>query len=318
MKHAVITGAGGFIGSVLARQILLNGLGNHPIGRLTLVDLHIAGALWACDPRVQIITGSIADRSVQDACTSADVDVVFHLASLPGGAAEKDYELGRRINLDATLGLIEALGRHGSPRRLVYASSIAVYGELPGGTLCEGEAVLRPALTYGTHKLTGELLLTDATRRGRVLGCSLRLPGVVARPGDGAGLLSSFMSQLFWCLAEGQQVTLPVSPHGKAWWISAQACAENLRHAAALTPEALLARNAFQMPALHLSCEEIVQALADRFGGDRFGLARYQPDPAVDRLFARYPALSTPFADEAGFAHDGDAARLVRHALQEA
>jgi integrase len=67
----------------------------------------------------------------------------------------------------------------------------------------------------------------------------LRLPGVVARPGDRAGLISAFMSRLFWKLAAGEPIELPVSADGTAWWISVGACVDNLLHAAAIRPVAL-------------------------------------------------------------------------------
>lgn len=129
--------------------------------------------------------------------------------------------------------------------------------------------------------------------------------------------MSAFMSQIFWRLAAGEPLTVPVSRHGKTWWISAQACAANLRHAAVLSQDALRARDAYQMPALHLSCDQVAQAVADRFS-IQHGLVDYQPVELVDKLFARYPALSTPFADGAGFVHDGDVHRLVKHALEAA
>jgi nucleoside-diphosphate-sugar epimerase len=313
MTHVTVTGAAGFIGRRLVQRLLREGLHGKPVTRLTAVDLAL-DELPRDDPRLVPLPGSVADTPVQRAIGAEPVDVLFHLASLPGGAAERDPALGRRVNLDATLALLDALDRPSRPPRVVYASSIAVYGgSLPA---CVDEATLpSPALSYGAHKLACEILLADASRRGGVDGCALRLPGVVARPGDGAGLISAFMSQLFWKLAAGQPIALPVTREGTAWWISAEACVANLVHAAELPAAALKARRTFQMPALQLSLGEVIDALCRRHGADHAGLVSHDPQPMVQRLFASYPPLRTPAADAAGFRHDGSADALVENAF---
>ena len=313
MTHVLVTGAQGFIGHVLVRRLLDHGLGGQPVQRLTLMDLTFNGP--HPDPRVHQVPGSVADAAVRhQALRGEPLDAVFHLASVPGGAAERDYALGRSVNLDATLALLEALRDQPRPPRFVYASSVAVYGQdLPAQM--DESTLPAPALSYGAHKLMCEVLVADATRRGWVQGCSLRLPGVVARPGDGAGLMSAFMSQIFWKLAAGQPVTVPVSLTGQAWWISAPTCAGNLLHAATLDPTRLAAHRTCLMPVLHLSVGEVVAALATRFGADRHGLVTSEPNPLIERLFASYPPLHTPQARTLGFKDDGSVEQLVTKAL---
>jgi hypothetical protein len=162
--------------------------------------------------------------------------------------------------------------------------------------------------------------VADAVRRGGLRGCSLRLPGVVARPGEGAGLMSAFMSQLFWRLRDGEAIELPVRIEGSAWWISVQRCAANLRAAASadLGPtDPLGARRVALMPALWLSMQAVVDALARRFGPERAALVSSRPQERVDRLFAQYPPLATPLAEALGLRHDGSADGLVRAVLGE-
>ena len=316
MTHVVVTGANGFVGQVLTRQLLLNGLDGQAVSHLTLVDL--AFDEQHPDTRVRQVAGSIADAAVRANAYAMPVDVVFHLASVPGGAAEKNYALGRSINLDATVGLLEDLRGQadlaGAAPRFVFASTVAVYGEsLPA--VVDETTLPAPALSYGAHKLACEYLVADATRKSWVQGCSLRLPGVVARPGTGEGLMSAFMSQLFWKLAAGEPITVPVSPSGIAWWISADACIGNLLKAAQLEPGSLNAQRSYQMPALHLTMAQVFDALADRFGPDRRALVSYAPDPLIERLFAQYPPLHTPAAERLGFRHDGSVAQLVEAAM---
>lgn len=308
MTRVVVTGAAGFIGARLVSRLLRDGVAGRPVSRLSAVDLNLE-ALPA-DERLQRVVGSVADEALVSAVCAQRPDVVFHLASVPGGAAENNPRLSRAVNLDATVRWLEALTDLGTCPRFVYASSIAVHGEHLPNPMHE-DVPPRPSLTYGTHKLACELLLADATRRGDVLGCALRLPGIVARPGSGEGLMSAFMSQLFWCLRDGRSLTVPVTASGTAWWLSVDACVGNLLHAARLEDDVLRTGIPFQMPAQHLSIQAVVEALERRFGRERLRLVSYAPVERVQRLFASYPPLQTPRALAAGFRHDGDIDQLV-------
>lgn len=311
--RVLVTGAAGFIGRVLVARLLADGLSGRRVDRIVAADVVVDGL--GADARVRPVPGSIADAGVLEQALAESVEVVFHLASVPGGTAEKAPDLARRVNLDATVRLLELLRAQaetsGVVARLVFASTVAVYGEtLPA--IVDEDTRCAPALSYGAHKLAAEILIADAARRGWVQACSLRLPGVVARPGDGAGLVSAFMSQLFWKLARREAIVLPVSADGTAWWISVAACVDNLAHAAAMDTAALGPARVAQMPALRLAMREVVDALVRAHGEDRRALVDYAPQEWVQRLFASQPPLLTPRAEALGFRHDGDADALVR------
>lgn len=312
MTRVLVTGADGFIGRMLVDTLLTQGLDGRTVDQLVAVDLQFEARV--SDERVHVVRGNLCDATCLDPIFGAPFDAVFHLASLPGGAAEADYELGRRVNLDATVALLERLRGQPDPARFIYASSIAVYGD-PLPDRIDEATLPAPALSYGAHKLACEVLVADASRRRWVEGCSLRLPGVVARPGDGAGLMSAFMSQVFWCLAAGKPITLPVSPDGVAWWISVPTCVGNLLQAACVDPQGLHPRRSYQMPVLRLTMAEVVAALARRFEVDPAVLVRYAPEPLIERLFASYPPLDTPQAEALGFRHDGSVDALIANAL---
>ena len=197
---------------------------------------------------------------------------------------------------------------------LVYASSVAVYGgDLPARM--SETAELHPELSYGAHKAMVESAISDLARRGDVDGRVLRLPGIVARPREPNGLRSAFMSDLMRAFAEGEAYCCPVSPEATAWWMSARCCVSNLIHAAELDSGLLGAQRVWQLPVLHLSIAQVVDALADRYGQERRALISYAPDARLQALFACMPPLKTPLARAAGFNHDRNAATLVRNAL---
>lgn len=308
----LITGANGFIGRTLLKRLLAAGMNGVAVEQVVASDLALPPE---DDPRVLGIKGSIAAPGTLERALAAPVDLVFHLASVPGGAAEKDPDLGRRVNLDATLRLLELLRRQRTSPRLVFASTVAVYGD-PLPVRVDDATPAWPALSYGAHKLAAEIMIADAARRGWVQACSLRLPGVVARPEVGAGLVSGFMSRLLWQLRSGEPVVLPVSAAATAWWLSIQACIDCLLHAGALDTARLGPGRVLQAPALHLSMQDVVDALARAYGPRRHALVSYAVDPAVQRLFGAYPPLQTPLADKLGFRHDGSADVMVARATE--
>lgn len=310
--HVVITGANGFVGQNLVSRLLADPRALPGWSRLTLLDLAFEQPLL--DPRVRCLEGDLNDPALIADMLDEPVAVLFHLGSVPGGLAEREYELGRRVNLDATLALFEALRSQEHPARVVFASTIAVYGALPEGPMDES-APLLPQLSYGTQKLIGELLLEDFSRRGELDGIALRLPGIVARPPQPSGLLSAFMSDLFWRLRDGQPFVCPVSPQGTAWWMSVARCVDNLLHAARQPAASLPGHRTITLPVLHLSVAAVVEGLCQRYGEDRQQLVSYRPDPALEQAFAKYPALATPVAERLGFAHDGDLAGLIARTL---
>lgn len=315
--HIVVTGAGGFVGAALVRRLLEcppRLPGGTTLGRLTLLDLDFAESFD--DPRVRQLRGSIDDPALLAAAFDGPpVDCLFHLASVPGGLAEHDYPLGRRINLDATLALLEALRGQAFPARLVFASTIAVYGA-PLPTQVDDHTLPRPHLSYAAHKLVGEILIEDFSRRGWLDGRILRLPGIVARPPQPSGLLSAFMSDIFWRLRDAQPFTCPVSAQAVSWWMSRERCVDNLMHIAELPEETFRERRAFALPVLRLSIGELVDGLCRRFGKERRALVSYTPDAALEAAFGAYPPLFVPASEAIGLRHDGDLEQLIDRALQ--
>jgi nucleoside-diphosphate-sugar epimerase len=316
--NLLITGANGFIGRALVARLRGDRAGMPPelhADHLTLLDL----ALEVPEtPRVRLLPGSIADKDLLARAFDRPIDVVFHLASIPGGMAEQQYELGRRINLDATVALLEAASAQssssGTPAKFVFASSIAVLGS-PLPNPVDDTTPARPQLSYGAQKLIGEILVEDFNRRGRLQGRSIRLPGIVARPPQRSGLLSAFLSDIIRELAAGRPFVCPVAAASTTWLMSVPQVIDNLLHAAVLTTAENATTHTWTLPALHLSMVQLVDAIAKVHGTDIRSRVSYQSNAALEANFGRYPPLFTPAAEAAGFRHDGDPQTLVRRAL---
>ncbi|MGF2687527.1 NAD-dependent epimerase/dehydratase family protein [Marinobacter sp. DUT-3] len=312
--RVLVTGADGFIGRALVAELLhASDVAGKKITRLLLVDRQFEKQY--SDSRVRIHCGDIGDPRLLRRVLADGVSIVFHLASVPGAAAEKDYSLGYQVNLLGSQEIIEQIRCMEPAVRLVFASSVAVYGDELAGQLHE-RSFVRPRLSYGCHKHMIELLVDDLGRRGEIDGCAVRLPGVVARP-QSRGMGSAFMSDLLVHIAEDRHYICPVSETATAWWLSLKCCVENLVRLAEVDAASLDKHRIIQLPVLHLSIAQVVDALAKRFGEERRSLVTFEPDAHIEKLFGQYPKIRTPWARQLGLAHDGNVHRLVRNALAE-
>lgn len=310
--RVLITGADGFIGSGLVELLRARGrVGEAPVSTLALADRRLAQDVPAGALRFE---GDLGSAAVLQRIADFRPELVFHLAAVPGGAAESDYALGRRMNLDATLEMFELLADSDRPPTVVYASSIAVYGtSLP--EVVRPDTPLRPPLTYGAHKLACEILLADFSRRGLLDGRSVRLPGIVARPREPSGLASAFMSDLLHALRVGERFTCPVSPQATSWWMSAPCCAENLLLAAAMDVSRADPGRAWPLPVLHLSIAQVIETCAMLYGDDRRQLVTFEPNAKLEAVFGSYPPLDDSASRDLGLHDDGSPDDLVRRAL---
>ena len=314
--NVAITGGAGFLGHLLARRLLERGSltgadgTGQPIERLVLVDAVEPPAL--SDPRVTAIAGDLADPAVTARAISRDTDSVFHLAAVVSGQAETDFDLGMRVNLDATRLLLEACRALARPPRVVFTSSVAVYG----GDVAAGvtdDTALTPQNSYGAQKAIAELLLADYTRKGFIDGRALRLPTISVRPGKPNRAASSFASGIVREPLAGIEAICPVRPDTRIWIASPRKAVEFLIHGHELAPDALGYRRSINLPGICVSAAEIVAALERVAGAQVARRVRWEVDPPIDRIVRSWPgSWDSARALGLGFTGDADFDSIIR------
>jgi nucleoside-diphosphate-sugar epimerase len=319
--HVLVTGGAGFLGKRLARALLARGSLAGPDGaparidRLTVLDLAPADGL--ADPRVEAVGGDVADEQLLRRLVGADTGAVFHLAAVVSAQAEADFDLGMRVNLDATRRLLDACRRLARPPRLVATSSVAVYGgELPA--IVAEDTALRPQSSYGVEKAIGELLVADYTRRGWVDGRVLRLPTVSVRPGKPNRAASSFASGIIREPLAGVEAVCPVPPETRLWLLSPRKAVEALLLGHEIPSAALGAFRSVNLPGVSVTVAEMIAALRRVAGAEAAARVRFERDPLVERIVASWPgAWDSERARRLGFTGDADFDAVVRAYVED-
>lgn len=320
--HVVITGGAGFLGGRLARHLLAGASLSDSAGRpqsvtsLTLLDVAMPSAPIA-DRRVRTLVGDLADARVVEEALTRDTRSVFHLAAVVSGQAEADFDLGMRVNVDATRALLERCRALAHPPRLVFASSLAVFGgALPDPV--PDDAPLMPQSSYGTQKAIGEMLVNDMTRKGYIDGRSLRLPTVTVRPGRPNRAASSFASGIVREPLAGEEAVCPVSPQTCMWVQSPRAVIRNLMVGHEAPASGFGWTRSVNVPGLCVSVGGMVDALREVAGDTVAERVRWTHDPAVDRIVSSWPARFTAQLGTAlGMQADADFASIVRAYREE-
>jgi nucleoside-diphosphate-sugar epimerase len=296
--YVLIVGAAGMIGRKLtARLVADQNVGGRAIERLTLADVVPPQQPASAAAQVELLATDLATPGETERLVEGRPDLIFHLAAVVSGEAEADFDKGYRVNLEGTRALLEAVRTaHTADNyhpRLVFASSIAVYGAPLPNPIPE-DFQETPLTSYGTQKAIGELLLADYTRRGFVDGIGIRLPTICIRPGPPNRAASGFFSSILREPLVGQEAVLPVPETVRHWHASPRSAVEFLVRAATLDGQQ-------------------IEALRRVAGEQAVRLIRREPDESIMRIVETWaPAVEATRALRVGFAAESSFDEIIR------
>lgn len=285
----LVTGSAGMLGRKLVQRILRDGhLGGRQVGELLLSDV-VPTEVPADAPVVtRVFVTDISQPGAAAELVRSRPQVIFHLAAVVSGEAEAEFDKGYRINFDGSRALFEAIRQEGYVPRLVFASSVAVFGG-PFPAVIPDSFFTTPLSSYGTQKAMVELLLADYSRRGFLDGVGIRLPTITIRPGKPNKAASGFYSSILREPLNGQEAVLPVDESIRHWFASPRAAIGFLIHAANLDASGLGGRRTLTMPGLSATVGDQLAALRRVGGAEAVALVRREPDPAIAKIVTTWP-----------------------------
>lgn len=288
----LVTGAAGYIGSALARAL--------PEGRVVTTD-------QAAPARV---IGNLAYPRFTRSLITPEVTTVFHLAALVSGGAEQNFELGTKVNLEATRDLLEACRLAAHCPKFVFASSIAVYGQVDE---VDDRTAPSPRISYGAQKLVCEILIDDYSRRGYVDGRALRLPTVMVRPGGANTAVSGWASAIIREPLAGRDYVCPVRPETRMACISVGRVVENFIKISEAPQQALGFPRAVLLTGIPVTAGEMWDAVRPKARAR----VRFEPDPAIQAIMDAAPkATYSKRAAGLGLGHNASIDEIVAEYLQ--
>jgi D-erythronate 2-dehydrogenase len=258
-------------------------IGGRPVEHLTMADAFTPEAPVGAPFSVRTLSADIADASAVESIVALRPDLIYHLAAVVSGEAEADFDKGYRVNLGGIQHLFEAIRRARYRPRVVFASSIAVFGPPFPETIPE-DLALAPLTSYGTQKAIGELLLADFSRRGFFDGIAIRFPTICVRPGKPNKAASGFFSGIIREPLKGQPAVLPVTDDVRHWFASPRAAVNFLFHAGALDLDQLGSHRTLNMPGLSATVGEMIASLEKVAGAECVQWIQREPDPEIQRI----------------------------------
>ena len=167
----LLTGALGNVGEYTTWALLEEG---HDVVAFDLDSPRARKVASDLDERVRVVWGDVTDRASLGTALDG-VDAVVHLAAILTPDTAPD--LARRVNLDATLSLIEQMEASPTAKRLVFASSHGIFGEVQDRVPpLRVETPPTPSSEYGRQKLACERAIRESKLRWSILRLAVAPP----------------------------------------------------------------------------------------------------------------------------------------------
>lgn len=317
----LITGGAGFLGRRLANRLLQLGKLKNAEGEEEAIDqvvlFDVVAAQGFTDSRVRVVTGNVADEQALSSVIDAQTGSIFHLAAVVSSEAEADFDLGMSINLDASRLLFDICRRVGHCPKVVFASSLAVYGgHLPD--VVHDDTATNPRTSFGVQKAMTELLLADYRRKGFIDGRALRLPTVAVRQGKPNKAASSFSSDIIREPLNNKEAVCPVTADMHLWLISPRQAVECLIIGHNLGAEAFGLNHVINLPGVNVRVGDMVEILGKIAGPAATRKIRWEADPAIQRIINSWPtSWDVRRANMLGFKGDVDFETIVRNYIKD-
>ncbi|KAL4945447.1 hypothetical protein BDV06DRAFT_31157 [Aspergillus oleicola] len=283
--HILITGAAGFIGQLLAKELL-----NDPSYTLILTDINEppipAGVNHPQNART--VTADLLKSA--DTVVEKGLDAVYAFHGIMSSGSEANFELGMTVNVDATRNLLEVLRAVCPGVKVIYSSSQAVYG-LPLPEVVDDSIIPTPQSSYGAEKIICETLINEYTRRGFIEGFTLRFPTISVRPGRPTAAASSFLSGMIREPLNGEECVIPLEDRSfKSWLCSPKTLVHNLILILSLPADSLPSHiRQINVPGICVTVQEMMDALAKIGGKDRLALLKEKEDPTLRPILDSWP-----------------------------
>ena len=287
----LITGAGGFIGQNLIRTLLREGHladrdgQSQPIGEIVALDKHLPEM---SDARITLLQEDITSPQALGKIGAQKFDSIFHLAAILTSEAERQPARALGTNVSALAALIETIRSEDAPPRVIFPSSLAVFGGLLPD-IVDDDHVRRPQTTYGTHKAIAELMLADSTRHGIIDSRTLRLPIVMVHPGPPTLSVSDRIAAVVREATAGRDVVCPLRNDTRVPVVSVQTVVRNLINLHNLEKAKLRGKRAFNQPALTVSMDDIAASIARVRNGKAPGKITFAPDTELKQIVDGWP-----------------------------
>ncbi len=306
------------IGRKLTARLLRDGtLNGRKITALDLHDIIAPSATASTTITVAAHQGDLAAPGAAEKLISSKPDFVFHLAGIVSGEAEINFDLGYHVNLDGTRSLFEAIRQAKIAPRVVFTSSIAVFGA-PFPDVIPDDFHQTPLTSYGAQKLMGEALLADYTRKGFFDGIGIRLPTICVRPGKPNKAASGFFSGIIREPLAGLPAILPVPKTVIHSHASPRSAVNFLLHTASLDGNKVGPRRNITLPGVGVTVAEMIEALRDIAGEKTVQLIRDEPDAAIWTIVQNWPTrFDARRGRDLGFAADNDFHAIIQAHIED-
>ncbi|CRG92588.1 hypothetical protein PISL3812_09650 [Talaromyces islandicus] len=308
--HVLITGAAGFIGQLLAKELL-----NDSTYKLILTDIVNppipAGVKYP--ENAKAITADLVQGGCE-AVVESTLDAVYAFHGIMSSGSEANFELGMTVNVDATHALLETLRKKCPGVRVIYSSSQAVYGQ-PLPKVVTDDVIPTPESSYGAEKIICETLVNDYTRRGFITGFTLRFPTIAVRPGKPSAAASSFLSSMIREPLNGELAIIPLEDRSfESWICSPRILVQNLILTLSLPADAVPPHiRQINVPGICVTIQEMMDALGKVGGKEKLAFLKEQEDPVIKKILHSWPTrFDNSQALRLGFVRDDSFEQAVQ------